>query len=102
MRRPCCHTFLPFILKFLNFLQTFTEISMIIYSVFMLNQWSNRSKPPPPSSPPPSPDYVHSFLSNFHAIVISDHATALNYAANIVSGFDDGLGLRSPALPTPW
>ncbi|XP_073272273.1 tetraspanin-18-like isoform X2 [Primulina huaijiensis] len=39
MRTPCCHTFLAFILKFLNFLQTFIGVSMIIYSGYMLDQW---------------------------------------------------------------
>ncbi|KAL6978762.1 hypothetical protein U1Q18_020428 [Sarracenia purpurea var. burkii] len=67
----------------------------------MLNQWSNRSEPPPPSSPAPSPDYARSFWSSFHAVAVSDHATALNFAANIVSGFDDGIRLHS-ALPAPW
>ncbi|XP_073042366.1 tetraspanin-18-like [Primulina eburnea] len=51
MRTPCCHTFLAFILKFLNFLQTFIGVSMIIYSGYMLDQWHRHhgdvSFPPP-------------------------------------------------------
>lgn len=39
MRRTCCQTFIASILKFLNFLQAFIGVSMIIYSVYMLEQW---------------------------------------------------------------
>ncbi|XP_073144321.1 tetraspanin-18-like [Henckelia pumila] len=56
MRTPCCHTFLALILKFLNFLQTFIGVSMIIYSAYMLNQWHSHHEdvsfpnfPPPPT-----------------------------------------------------
>lgn len=51
MRTPCCHTFLAFMLKFLNFLQTFIGVSMIIYSGYMLDQWHRHHKD---FSPPPA------------------------------------------------
>ncbi|CAA0833417.1 Tetraspanin-18 [Striga hermonthica] len=49
MRTPCCHSFLAFILKFLNFLQAFVGLAVIVYSAYLLNQWQrhNHSLPPP-------------------------------------------------------
>ncbi|KAK6141518.1 hypothetical protein DH2020_024739 [Rehmannia glutinosa] len=50
MRTPCCHTFLAFVLKFLNFLQAFVGVAIIVYSAYMLNQWQHHPHqfPPPP------------------------------------------------------
>ncbi|XP_071721567.1 tetraspanin-18-like [Rutidosis leptorrhynchoides] len=51
MRRPnCCHTCLAFILKFLNLFQLFVGISIISYSVYILNQW-NKHLPDSSDSP---------------------------------------------------
>lgn len=36
-----CQGFIAFLLKFLNFLQTFIGISIIIYSAYMLNHWNH-------------------------------------------------------------
>ncbi|GER29647.1 tetraspanin family protein [Striga asiatica] len=49
MRTPCCHSFLAFILKFLNFLQAFVGLAIILYSAYLLNQWQrhNHYLPPP-------------------------------------------------------
>ncbi|XP_059660219.1 tetraspanin-18 [Cornus florida] len=96
MRTPCCHTFLAFHLKFLNFLQSFVGLSIIVYSVYMLNQWNNQSLVPPASAP--SPGYSDFLLSNFDLIRVPDRVTPLNFATDVVSGFD-GLKL---ALPAPW
>ncbi|KZV28717.1 tetraspanin-18-like [Dorcoceras hygrometricum] len=56
MRTSWCHAVLAFFLKFLNFLQTFIGVSMVIYSAYMLNQWQCNHKdvsfpnlPPPPA-----------------------------------------------------
>ncbi|KAA8550668.1 hypothetical protein F0562_002352 [Nyssa sinensis] len=100
MRTPCCHSFLAFLLKFLNFLQTFVGLSIIIYSVYMLNQWNNHSLHPPPSAP--SPDYPDTLLSNFDAFRVSEQIAPLKLSANMISGFDDGLELSLQALPAPW
>ncbi|KAA8543446.1 hypothetical protein F0562_021059 [Nyssa sinensis] len=100
MRTPCCHTFLAFNLKFLNFLQTFIGLSIILYSVYMLNQWNNHSLHPPPSAP--SPDYPDALLSNFDAVRVSEHVAPLKRAANMISGFDDEFELHLQSLPAPW
>ncbi|GFY99511.1 tetraspanin family protein [Actinidia rufa] len=96
IRRSCCYTFLASIMKFLNFLQTFIGVAMILYSAYMLNIWNNHSVMPSPS---PSPDYSQAVLPNPPAIRVSD---SLNIAADYVS--DDGFGLELHFfdLPAPW
>ncbi|KAK7345697.1 hypothetical protein VNO77_16307 [Canavalia gladiata] len=47
MRPNCCHVSIAFILKFLNFLQAFVGVSILLYSIWMLNQWDHRVPPPP-------------------------------------------------------
>ncbi|XP_057427512.1 tetraspanin-18 [Lotus japonicus] len=47
MRPNCCHVSLAFVLKFLNFLQAFVGVSILLYSVWMLNQWDHRVPQPP-------------------------------------------------------
>ena len=83
-------------MKFLNFLQTFIGVAMILYSAYMLNIWNNHSVIPSPS---PSPDYSDAVFPNSLEIGFSDR---LNLEADFVS--DDGLGLdlRSFDLPAPW
>lgn len=105
MRRNCCHISLAFVLKFLNFLQAFIGVSIIVYSVWMLNQW-NHDVPmsPPPSAPSPASS-LSLFLSSEPARV-SNHITTVDLAADMVSGFDSGFGLEvdlnSFQLPAPW
>ncbi|XP_052211055.1 tetraspanin-18-like [Diospyros lotus] len=95
MRRPCCHTFLAFVLKVLIFLQTFIGFSIILYSVYMLNQWNHHHSVHVPPTPP-------SADSNLDARV-SDHVIApLNLASDAVPLFDHGIGLNSLELPAPW
>ncbi|XP_057798209.1 tetraspanin-18 [Salvia miltiorrhiza] len=48
MRTPCSHTFLAFILKFLNFLTAFVGVVIIIYSAYVLNQLQHHQNPFPP------------------------------------------------------
>ncbi|OIW01667.1 hypothetical protein TanjilG_04635 [Lupinus angustifolius] len=51
MRPNCCHNSLAFLLKFLNFLQAFIGVSIILYSTWMFNQWNHHiPKPPLPNS----------------------------------------------------
>lgn len=47
MRPNCCHFSLAFVLKFLNFLQAFVGVSILLYSIWMLNQWDHFSPQPP-------------------------------------------------------
>ncbi|KAK4765852.1 hypothetical protein SAY87_007494 [Trapa incisa] len=102
MRRNCCHISLAFILKVLNYLQAFVGISIILYSAWMLNQWNHRLPVFPPSAAPPDSS-ASLLLSSQLADVVSD-ATQLNFAADVVSGFDDGIGvvLNNFQLPAPW
>ncbi|XP_010526469.1 PREDICTED: tetraspanin-20 [Tarenaya hassleriana] len=94
MRRNCCHVSFASLLKILNFVQAFFGVSIIIYSVWMLDQWNRRVPvdPPPPSAS--SPDSSPSF-SNYDL-------------GNLVSGFVFGSGdgpgfnLHSMDLPAPW
>ncbi|CAK9134159.1 unnamed protein product [Ilex paraguariensis] len=95
--RRCCHTFLAFILKFVNFLQTFVGLSIVIYSAYMLNQWHNNHSQSPVHLPP-SPDFPDAILSNFDAVKGPDHVTPLNLAANVVSGLE----FNVQNLPAPW
>ncbi|RDX88685.1 Tetraspanin-18, partial [Mucuna pruriens] len=47
MRLNICHVSLSFVLKFLNFLQSFIGISILLYSLWMFNEWDHRIPPPP-------------------------------------------------------
>ncbi|XP_004495030.1 tetraspanin-20 [Cicer arietinum] len=53
MRPNCCHFSLAFVLKFLNFLQAFVGFSILLYSIWMLNQWDHHI----PQQPPPLPHF---------------------------------------------
>ncbi|XP_057964820.1 tetraspanin-18-like isoform X2 [Malania oleifera] len=95
MSTSCCRSFLSFLLKFLNFLQTFMGVSIILYSIWMLNQWNHHI--PIPSAP--SPDSPAPGLPNLEAMVVSHRIAPLNFAVDMGSGFDSGLELH---LPAPW
>ncbi|KAG2719415.1 hypothetical protein I3843_03G256000 [Carya illinoinensis] len=105
MRSNCCHFSLAFVLKFLNFLQAFVGVSIIVYSVWMLNQWSHHVPISPPTSAPSPAPSLSLFLDSESAWV-SNPITRVNLAADIVSGFDGGSGLEldlnSFRLPAPW
>ncbi|XP_038708463.1 tetraspanin-18-like [Tripterygium wilfordii] len=109
MRPNCCHISVAFLLKFLNFLQSFIGVSIVLYSVWMLSQWNQHIPiPPPPSAP--SPDQSLYILSDSHSQIhtlrVSDGGIASsNLATHLVSGFDDQFGfelLNSLQLPAPW
>ncbi|GLT41496.1 hypothetical protein SLA2020_155560 [Shorea laevis] len=104
MRFNCCHVSFAFFLKFLNFLQGFVGLSIVIYSLWMLNQWNHHVPiAPPPLAPSPASSL--SFLFNYQARNgIFDDATPLNLAADLVSGMDNGLAFdfNSIKLPAPW
>ncbi|KAL3647686.1 hypothetical protein CASFOL_008654 [Castilleja foliolosa] len=84
MRTPCCHSFLAFILKFLNFLQAFVGVAIIVYSSYLLNQWNHHHHqfpPPHESGGAPLPAGVIS-PPNFAYGVFSQHDGALGFDVN--------------------
>ncbi|BBH10090.1 Tetraspanin family protein [Prunus dulcis] len=92
----------PFVLKFLNFLQAFIGVSILVYSAWMLNQWNNHIPiVPQPSAPSPDSSSFSSLLLSSETAKTSDQITPLNFAVHLVSGFDEGLGLNSFKLPAP-
>ncbi|KAI4349305.1 hypothetical protein L6164_009910 [Bauhinia variegata] len=99
MRRNCCHISLAFVLKFLNFLQAFVGVSIILYSVWMFNQW-NHHVPVPPHHPATS----LSIPFNSDPAWISAQIRPLNLAIDTVSGFDNGVDFDTSSLklPAPW
>ncbi|XP_065875398.1 tetraspanin-20-like isoform X2 [Euphorbia lathyris] len=103
MRRNCCHLSLAFILKFFSFLQAFLGVSIIIYSLWMLDQWNHRVPFTPPPIISPSPDSSVSSLSLFPNSQ-STSLRVLNLFPDLAYGVDDGLGipLNSLELPAPW
>ncbi|KAK9201388.1 hypothetical protein WN944_016590 [Citrus x changshan-huyou] len=118
MQRNCCHISFAFILKFLNFLQGFIGVSIILYSIWMLDQWNHHVPVPPlpPLAPTPDTSVSSSSLSLFlnsdttqWRVLSHDHrrlTTSTGPLDVMVSGFDDvsGLGFdfNSFELPAPW
>uniref|UniRef100_A0A2P2INU8 Tetraspanin-18 n=1 Tax=Rhizophora mucronata TaxID=61149 RepID=A0A2P2INU8_RHIMU len=99
MRRNCCHVSLAFVLKLLNFLQAFVGVSIIVYSIWMLDQWKHRIPVPQPPSPPfPAPSPQSSSPSYSQSLWVINIVTDLVYSLD--SGAD--LGLNSFKLPAPW
>ncbi|KAL8055332.1 hypothetical protein ABFX02_04G048900 [Erythranthe guttata] len=84
MATPCSHTFLAFILKFLNFLQAFVGVAIIVCSAFMLNQWHHH----------------HHHLQQFPPP--ADVIDLLNSASGVVSAHDESLRFDFHSLPAPW
>ncbi|XP_060180529.1 tetraspanin-20 [Lycium barbarum] len=74
MSTSCCQGLLAFVLKFLNFLQTFIGISIIIYSAYMLNHWQHHH--------------------NLHDAQFSNLAS--------IVAFEDGYQFNKNSLPAPW
>lgn len=118
MQRNCCHISFAFILKLLNFLQGFIGVSIILYSIWMLDQWNHHVPVPPlpPLAPTPDTSVSSSSLSLFlnsdttqSRVLSHDHrrlTTSTGPLDVTVSGFDDvsGLGFdfNSFELPAPW
>lgn len=94
MRKPWCQTFLAFILKFLNFLQAFTGVSITVYSFYMLNQWQRRRAAPPAA---PSPQFPAAQLVNL--VGVSDEIATLGFS---FSGLAGDLNFNFNSLPAPW
>ncbi|KAL0418589.1 UNVERIFIED_CONTAM: Tetraspanin-20 [Sesamum radiatum] len=88
MGTSSCQTFMAFILKFLNFLQAFVGVAMIIYSAYMLSQWQHR----PDEFPSPAPSHDVSGIPSSDDVV--NH---LNLALS-----DNALHINFHSLPAPW
>ncbi|XVF81111.1 hypothetical protein PTKIN_Ptkin15bG0130200 [Pterospermum kingtungense] len=104
MRPNCCHVSFAFVLKLLNFLQAFVGVSIILYSIWMLDQWNHHVPiTPPPSAP--SPESFLPILVNSRPEVGTQAARVFDdFAVGLVSGLDNGVGfeLSSFKLPAPW
>lgn len=106
MRHNCCHVSFASVLKILNFLQAFIGVSIIIYSIWMLDQYNHHVPVEPPPSQPPaasSPDSSYSLSSS--GIEINSVSDSLKNPINLVflgSSGDSGFNLRSLNLPAPW
>ncbi|KAB2015876.1 hypothetical protein ES319_D08G057100v1 [Gossypium barbadense] len=108
MRTNCCHVSFAFVLKLLNSLQGFVGVSVILYSIWMLDQWSHHvpiSPPPPPSAPSPVSSVSNSILFNSGPEMGEQAARVFDdFAVGLVSGLDNDVGfnLSSVELPAPW
>ncbi|KAJ4955502.1 hypothetical protein NE237_012285 [Protea cynaroides] len=91
MRSNHCRSCLVYLLKFLNFLQTFVGVSIIIYSLWMLNQWEKHARIPQP--PVPSPESSRRFLRE---------DLPLNFPVIMEYGLEGGLVFDLRNLPSPW
>ncbi|KAL4309969.1 hypothetical protein GQ457_01G056320 [Hibiscus cannabinus] len=98
MQSNCYHVSLAFVLKFLNFLQGFIGVSIILYSIWMLDQWNHQV-------PNFSPDSSLSVLAISRPEVGAQAAGVLDgVAVGLASELDNGVGfdLKSVKLPAPW
>ncbi|XP_010438387.1 PREDICTED: tetraspanin-20 [Camelina sativa] len=109
MRHNCCHVSFASVLKILNFLQAFIGVSIIIYSIWMLDQYNHHLPPvdPPPSQPPAASSPDSSTFSSSSGIEITGDSlkNPISFVSGIVlgSGTDSGcFNLRSLDLPAPW
>ncbi|PPR92293.1 hypothetical protein GOBAR_AA28378 [Gossypium barbadense] len=106
MRTNCCHVSFAFVLKLLNSLQGFVGVSIILYSIWMLDQWNHHVPiSPPPSAPSPVSSVSNSILFN-SGPEMGDQAARVfdDFAVGLVSGLDNDVGfnLSSVELPAPW
>lgn len=120
MQRNCCHISLAFILKFLNFLQAFIGVSIILYSIWMLDQWNHHMPVPPRPPLAPTPDASSTSSSSSLSLFLNSDTTQSRVLSHdhrqlttstgpldvMVSGFDDvsgfGFDFNSVELPAPW
>ncbi|KAI3868253.1 hypothetical protein MKX03_000164 [Papaver bracteatum] len=104
-----CRGYLAFHLKILNFFQAFLGVSIVIYSVWMLNQWNQHTHDIKPTPPPlaPSPQSSSLFLVTSENVDIIraqfiDNNLNFDFEAGIVSGFDGDVSIGFKKIPIPW
>ncbi|KAE8672087.1 Tetraspanin-20 [Hibiscus syriacus] len=106
MQTNCCHVPFAFVLKLLNSLQAFVGVSIVLYSIWMLDQWNHHVPISPPAlAPSPSSSVPDSVLFNSGPEVGAQAARVFDgLAAGLVFGLGDGveLNLSSVELPAPW
>ncbi|GMI73978.1 hypothetical protein like AT2G20230 [Hibiscus trionum] len=107
MQTNCCHVSFAFVLKLLNSLQAFVGVSIVLYSIWMLDQWNHHvPDSPPPLAPSPESSVPDSVLFNSGPEVGAQAARVFDgLAVGLVSGLGDGtveLKLSSVELPAPW
>ncbi|EOA17197.1 hypothetical protein CARUB_v10005468mg [Capsella rubella] len=105
MRHNCCHVSFASVLKILNFLQAFIGVSIIIYSIWMLDQYNHHVPVDPPPSQPPSASSPDSYA--FSSSGIDFNSVSSDFLKNPISvvlgsAADSGFNLRSFDLPAPW
>ncbi|XXG67956.1 hypothetical protein AAC387_Pa06g1175 [Persea americana] len=105
----CCwwsRGFVAFILKFLNFLEAFVGVSILLYSVWMLSHWNNHGRiPPPPSAPAPDNTNIVPLLLNsqYSATVrVPELVLSRKLGLELASGIDSGLQFGLSSRPAPW
>ncbi|VVA99820.1 unnamed protein product [Arabis nemorensis] len=102
MRRNCCHVSFASTLKILNFVQAFFGVSIIIYSIWMLDQYNHHHAP---VDPPPAAFLPDSSSSGVAIGRVSEPLkNPIDSMASIILGSngDHGFNLRSLDLPAPW
>jgi hypothetical protein len=108
MARNCCHVSFASVLKILNFIQAFIGVSIIIYSIWMLDQYNRHVPVEPPPSQPPAASSPDSYSFSSSGIEITGVSDSLKNPINLVpglvigSGGDSGFSLRSLDLPAQW
>ncbi|CAH8361195.1 unnamed protein product [Eruca vesicaria subsp. sativa] len=97
MRHNCCHVSFASTLKILNFVQAFFGVSIIIYSIWILDQYHRHVPVDPPTS---------SSGLDIPRVSESPFKSHAGLMASVVllgsSDGDHGFNLRSLDLPAPW
>ncbi|KAE8666923.1 Tetraspanin-20 [Hibiscus syriacus] len=102
MQTNCCHVSFAFVLKLLNSLQAFVGVSIVLYSIWMLDQWNHHVPISPPAlAPSPSSSVPDSTLFNSGPEIGAQAARVFD---GLAVGLSDGveLNLSSVELPAPW
>ncbi|KVI12318.1 tetraspanin-18-like [Cynara cardunculus var. scolymus] len=102
MRKSCCDTSLTFALKFLNLFQLFVGISIILYSVYMLNCWDKHLPVPTLPPPAPSPDSSDSVSTIFNTVRVSDQLIHENFGADMMSSVSGRTIVDVSSSSSPW
>ncbi|XP_031482689.1 tetraspanin-18-like [Nymphaea colorata] len=102
-----CKGFLASMLKFLNYLQTFVGVAIILYSLWMFSHWNHHNHIPPTSAP--SPESAYSTMLNLYGsqpnrklVENSEHIFFDELAGLMSSHLEAGRSSSFEKLPPPW